>query len=304
MGGKHGAKCLHALPVELKQLAEIGLRLARQNNMNMPIIDTDFSNICFRKDKSVESAINFMAEFAEEGFCVFPVADGKRPICKQATNERIATREEARIMAAVLKKQLIQRNHEFAEKQSSMDEDERVKIRTELAKLETSMKSKETCSRSSVPPNAVEQLEKEIATVGAHLTSTAGGSISHVLKAEFQADAVMMGRMSSGMSLMVITTDADIPMLGGDQCLAVKELTGGKLHLVSTSLETLTNARNQINEKDRVHTKIIPAKCPLFDGIADRKTRAIIHLILGCDVYAKGIPGVGASTLKTEIDEN
>jgi hypothetical protein len=60
MGGKHGAKCLHALPVELKQLAEIGRRLARQNNMNTPIIDADFSNICFRKGKSVEGAINFM----------------------------------------------------------------------------------------------------------------------------------------------------------------------------------------------------------------------------------------------------
>jgi hypothetical protein len=96
MGGKHGAKCLHALPVELKQLSEIGRGLACQNNMNTPIIDADFSNICFRKGKSVEGAIHFIAEFAEAGFRVVPVADGKRPICKQATNERTATREENR----------------------------------------------------------------------------------------------------------------------------------------------------------------------------------------------------------------
>lgn len=100
------------------------------------------------------------------------------------------------------------------------------------------------------------------------------------------------------------TTDANINMLGGDQCLAVKELKSGQMHLMSSSLEILTNTRNQINEKVRTHTKIIPVKWPLFHGISDCKISKIIHVNFGCDAYSKAIPGVGVSSFKTEIDNN
>ena len=62
--------------------------------------------------------------------------------------------------------------------------------------------------------------------------------------------------------------------------------------LVSSCFDTLSHARDMIDEKERGHITVTRAKYPIFDGILDQKTRAIMMVILGCDVCAQGIPGV------------
>jgi hypothetical protein len=244
-----------------------------------------------------------MSRFAAAGFRVVPVADGKRPACKQATNEREANREKARIQATILKNQLIQGNRELLDLRSRLSHEDYAKMKKELTNVESTMKAKETFSRNTITAGTVELLKKELEAVGACLTSSSGGTIDPVKRAKFQGDSVMIGHISSGVTQMIFSTDADIPMLGGDMCISVREMKGGKYMLVSSSFDTLSHARDMIDEKDRGHTTVTRAKCPIFDGISDRKTRAIMMVILGCAVCAKGIPGVGASSLQSVINE-
>lgn len=96
-----------------------------------------------------------MSRFAAAGFRVVPVADGKRPACKQATNEREANREKARIQAAILKTQLIQGNRELSDLRSRFSDEEYAKMKEELTKVESTMKAKETFSRKR-PTNSNE----------------------------------------------------------------------------------------------------------------------------------------------------
>ena len=126
----------------------------------------------------------------------------------------------------------------------------------------------------------------------------AGGFVDKVMTAEFQADGLMMGRFISGMTLMIVSADADIPITTGDDCIVMKEFTkDGAIELVCTSEETLRHALSFLSVEDRAQTTFRPAKFPIFDGISDRKLRALMSLILGCDVYPKGMPGVGAKSL-------
>ena len=144
---------------------------------------------------------------------------------------------------------------------------------------------------------------------GAQSRNDSGGSVSAVLVAEFQADAVMMGQSVAGESLMTMTNDADIPILAGDSCIAIKEYTtNGSIKMVSTSNDTigyardcLSRAQTQLPEEERSKPTHSVAKYPIFDGVKDRQLRAIMMLILGCDVCLKGVPHVGAKKLNDLI---
>ena len=123
------------------------------------------------------------------------------------------------------------------------------------------------------------------------------------MKAEFQADSVMMGRVISGVTLMVVTSDADIPIFAGDCCIAIKQFTkDGEIEIVSTSRETLMNLLKFVSEEKKQTLIFTPAEYPIFEGVLDRKLRAVMALFLGCDVYLKGLEGVGPKKLSDIIN--
>ena len=41
---------------------------------------------------------------------------------------------------------------------------------------------------------------------------------------------------------------------------------------------------------------------PIFDGVSERKLRAFMALLLGCDVYCEGMKGIGAGRLSNLIN--
>ena len=68
-------------------------------NMTQPTIDGDSNNICHmvarKKPSKSEAVAEFYKKWALCGLAVVPVVDGDiRPTCKQASNERIASREK------------------------------------------------------------------------------------------------------------------------------------------------------------------------------------------------------------------
>lgn len=130
-------------------------------------------------------------------------------------------------------------------------------------------------------------------------TNDAGGFVSPVLKAKFQADAAIIGRFINGETLMAITNDSDMPILAGDEFIALKEYTrDGKMTLVSTSKHTLQQLLEYLPDESKDFVELEDASCPLFDRINCRKTRALMVVMLGCDVYGTGIKGVGPKALR------
>jgi hypothetical protein len=115
----------------------------------------------------------------------------------------------------------------------------------------------------------------------------------------------MMERAQNGETLMVASDDADISIISGDDCVSWKKYTGpdGTLEIVSTSLKTLQEYQSYLSPESRARTNIVEAKFPLFDGVTDRKLRALLSLYLGCDVYVGGLYGVGPPKLQKIIDE-
>jgi len=59
----------------------------------------------------------------------------------------------------------------------------------------------------------------------AHLRNDLHGFVDYVMKAEFQADSLIMGRVVNGSTLMVLTSDSDIPAISRDDCIAIKDFT-------------------------------------------------------------------------------
>lgn len=98
-----------------------------------------------------------------------------------------------------------------------------------------------------------------------------------------------MGQVVAGKTLMVLTNDADIPLIAGDCCVAIKEYTkDGQIVLVSTSRKTieklkklLLDAQKELPANKKSPMVFTPAKYPIFEGTTDRKLRAIMALFLG-----------------------
>ena len=138
----------------------------------------------------------------------------------------------------------------------------------------------------------------ELEYCSAHTKNNARGFVAKVMTAEFQADAVMMGRVVTVSTVMVMTPDAGIPVLSGDNCIATKDFTKERnIQIVSTSGETLRNAMRFLSKDSHNRVTYTPARYPIFESISERKLRALMSLYLGCDVYVKGMPGVGPKSL-------
>jgi hypothetical protein len=56
----------------------------------------------------------------------------------------------------------------------------------------------------------------------------AGGCIEEVLIAEYQVDSYMTGQIVNHKSIMAITRDTDIPIIGGDCCMTINKITKTK----------------------------------------------------------------------------
>ena len=106
----------------------------------------------------------------------------------------------------------------------------------------------------------------------AHSPNNAGGFVDYVMIAEYQADALMMGRCASGLTIMIVSSDADIPIILGNNCIVIKEFTKeGSIELVCTSENTLGNALAFLSDDDMKHITVHPAMHPIFDSVSNIK---------------------------------
>jgi hypothetical protein len=278
-------------------------RSTNELNMAQPTIDGDSNNIAFviatKSDNKSASLGTYYRDWAYCGLKVVPVVDGDvRPTAKQATNERIAKREKSRILGHVLMKEAHTLKRQLAVGTHSSEEAE--KIRRLILDKERKSRNKLSAAEAKMRADFAEALEDVLVNdLCVRSTNDAGGFVSPVLKAKFQADAAIIGRFINGETLMAITNDSDMPILAGDEFIALKEYTrDGKMTLVSTSKHTLQQLLEYLPEESKDFVELEDALCPLFDGINCRKTRALMMVMLGCDVYGRGIKGVGPKALR------
>ena len=178
---------------------------------------------------------------------------------------------------------------------------ERQSLEKEIKSMERKCKTYDTQSRSVIPKNLAEELKRELYDIGAHSPHPlTGGAVGNVVVAEFQADSFMASQIIENKASMVMSKDADIPILCGDCCIEIKEFTKGGCEIVCTSESTLKNVMKYLpKETNAVLNK---AECPIFDGIQTPRLRALMMLILGCDVYGPGMKGTKAKKLVPLIE--
>lgn len=276
--------------------------------MSQPTIDGDSNNVCHvvaRKSDTKSLAVGeFYNNWAYCGIRVVPVVDGDvRPTAKQATNERRANREMKRIAGHILVKESNKLRRDLA--QGLVPSDKVAETIKELSAKEKDSRSKLAQSEDLMPADLAEALEDVLVNdIGARIPNETGGYVAPVLKAKFQADAVIVGRYLNKETLMALTNDVDIPIQAGDDFMSVKEYTkDGKMTLGSTCKATLERAMECLPDESKKQVKLFEAKCPIFQGVKSRKLRALMMVALGCDVYKQGIKGVGATTLKRAMDK-
>ena len=289
MGGKDGSNALHKIKnMSFKDdFVAVCKGLAMEKNMMKTTVVVDANNVVYHylKASSVTGGVaNLLVKMAAPGHIIEPVFDGPRPISKQATNQRIAKNEKNRIKALVLRMQRRQIKQSLVTEQ--MNQDERKEHETTLKKLETQLKTSETRSRSSIPKNFTEELQHELSEMGAHIENDTGGRVTEAVNCSSQADSFMVSKVRNGDALMAATKDSDIPIVLGNGHVTLSSFTNNKWTLVSTDEKALRSAMKYLpNDSNATFEK---AKCPVFDGVSDPRLRALMLLIMGCDVYLPG----------------
>ena len=133
--------------------------------------------------------VNHFVKWADTGLIVIPICNGYiRPDCKQATNERIASKDKKRIKSYKLHKTIRTAKQRLIEE--PMDDQQKQILQKEIKKMETKCKSNDTQSQSVIPKNFAKELRRELYEPSAHSTNPSTGcSVGNVVVAEFQADS-------------------------------------------------------------------------------------------------------------------
>jgi hypothetical protein len=266
MGIKDGKQVLSSITqLSIFDVACMAKGVANERGMDSPTIVADCSNIAYVFSKAASitvSVVTHLVKWANTGLIVIPVCDGHiRPVCKQATNERIANSDKKRIKSYKQRKAIRKAKQQLIS--DPMDESQRQSLQKEITKMERSCKTNDTQSRSIIPKNFAEEMTRELYETAAHSTlPLTGGSVGNVVVAEFQADSYMAYQLLNNKAVMVETKDADIPIISGDHCFAIKKFTNKDYEVVCTSESALKNAMQYLpKESKAVLTK---ALCPIF----------------------------------------
>ena len=181
-----------------------------------------------------------------------------------------------------------------------MTQQEKQQLQNEIKKLEKKCKSNDTLSQIVIPKNFAEELKRELYESNAHVTNpSTNGFVGDVVIAEFQADCYMDDLIVKKKAAMVQTRDVDIPIICGGDCIAISKFTNKIFEVTCTSKASLKDAMKHLPKDHKA--MLVEAKCPIFDGVDLPRLRALMMVMLGCDVYSQGMKGIGASKLATLI---
>ena len=293
--------------VDVVDIGRHRLAQCSNNTTQRPVIDIDMNNIINvvgqKSDDATGAGANCAMKWASYGAVAAPICDGtRRPIAKQASNKNRADRAKASNDAIITRQELQALNHKL--EHDLLNNAQRTQLIEKRVVLERKVKRTETRSTNVVPPDLPSKLQAVLNRLEASKPhSVTGGYVDQVKTSWFQADALMGGRYLSGKSQLVMSNDGDMPVIFGDSCIAIKKFTGDKLTISSTSKETLEEAKSCLSEASQSKVKLVSPKHPIFEGISDLKLRALMAVVIGCDVCPSGIKSAGPHFVEKVIDD-
>ena len=119
----------------------------------------------------------------------------------------------------------------------------------------------------------------------------------------------MMGRFLKGKTLGAIVDDSDLCWRLGDAFMAVRKYTLGgrqiqkstKMVICSTSRNTLVSFMNHLPPDSEA--KLVEAPYPVVENVKCPRLRCLMMVACGCDVWPKGINGLGPAKLMKELEK-
>ena len=159
--------------------------------------------------------------------------------------------------------------------------------------------------RCLLPPNFMERLQLLVAKY----SSNGKGEIT-IEVAPFQADPSIANAALLGECEAILSGDSDYSMYvgpGGPDGLGDMMLHDIKVHQKKLTITCCTFVTGQrkvatyinglLSNRGLVNVFPVQPKFPLFDNVHNPKTRALIGIALGCDVFPGGVTGLGPSSL-------
>ena len=257
-------------------------------------------------DKLVEACMDVLITFAKCGFEVYPVFDPpddntNRHHSKRATIYRRAKIEKNNIDIVSSRYQLNQLTQEIIQKkqlgESTNELEEKKKNVASIAKKKEITKL--------LPHNFIEESQSFIERTRLNVPNSNDGVVKNVIVGKFQADPTVAKLVLNGTCHILVCDDFDYGMYMGKKMCAIKNFDFNKETREFCGGITMTFTSNEIAQRAydialRVEDGMEPS-CSFatyeFFNTKNFRKRAIIAFILGCDVYQKGIPGVGPAAI-------
>ena len=301
-------------------------------------IDVDGNALAFKlhsSNKTLGETLHLMAYHLKQlafsgGFIVTVIFDGSyRPDCKRASLDR---RKKACIENAnriFCRFKALELSSKFEKGEDSSTKEELDLYNAECSKLESA------CNKQLVIPENVSQLFSErLMMAEACIQNENGGYVvERVLTSMFQADALIARRFKGGLSDIIYGNDSDYFVLLGADCIMMWNMKRSADSRSNRGRKKNKKNQNNNNESTCSATYLevelygssnegiktykaklvtlsptLPkglnweeAKHPFFQN-PDPVFRAIIAIILGCDIY-EGIKGFGPSKIEAKIKE-
>ena len=188
MGGNYGKSVLYRLEnLSRSDLYEHGLRKIQsfppqQHQRRRPAIAVDCNNIIYavgrKKFDPVAATANFVDEWAQHGFEVHPIVDGKTPVAKQATMKHIAVREKSKGKAVQKRQELRKLNKSLSN--DALTSDQRNKLLEDQKALVKTIRTAESQSIKLVSDDFATSLSEALQSISAHEMNSSGGFVHRV----------------------------------------------------------------------------------------------------------------------------
>ena len=314
-----------------------GLTIKSVQDLNLGRkIDVDGNALAFKmhtSNKVLGETLHLMAYHLKQlafsgGFVITVIFDGSyRPDCKRASLERRKKSYVDNANRIFCRFKALELSSKFERGRDPTIKEELDLFNAECSKLESS------CSKQLVIPGNVGQLFSErLMMAEACCPNENGGYVEErVLTSTFQADALIAHRFKGGFSDLIYGNDSDYFVLLGRDCIMMwnmkvknesrnrrgntkrKHQNNNESTFDATTLEVeLYGSSNEVMkqyEKNLATSSLtLPkdlkwdeAKYPFFDN-PDPVLRAIIAIVLGCDVY-EGIKGWGPAKVEGKIND-
>ena len=140
-----------------------------------------------------------------------------------------------------------------------------------------------------------------------------GGCILSAMVGQFQADPLIAKRLIDKVSDTVLANDTDFAMYAGNALIGISQFTLDKKNKTKIIGIQVWFASNHMAEQayslltaqeegDVIGITYSPAEYDYFGQFTNARTRALIGMMLGSDVYKGDISGFRISKLSTEIE--